>query len=258
MNQPTTHPIDCLYRAYSHHPPHDSPAQSTLTTRLQEQGARALTDAELLALLLQDAPQQEPCLPLAQQILREQQGLIGLARVPLDELGASYFGAARIKAALELARRLAQAAPGERPVINRASKLAPQLLLDMRPLEQEVLKCALLTTRLHLIKIVDVHQGTLNSNLVRIGDVFREPVRLGAAAILLAHNHPSGDTTPSTDDVETTRHLITAGDLLGIDVLDHLIIGDTWISMRAQGLGWPPAAHVEAYPPLLNERSARR
>jgi DNA repair protein RadC len=184
--------------------------------------------------------------------------LVGLSRTLPAEWAVPSTGAARVQAALELGRRLVQAPPGARPVINSASKLAAHLLLDMRPLEQEVLKCAVLTTRLHLIKIVDVHQGTLNSNLVRIADVFREPVRLGAAAILLAHNHPSGDTTPSADDVETTRHLITAGELLGIDVLDHLIIGDTWISMRAQGLGWPPAAHVEAFPPLLNERSVLR
>jgi DNA repair protein RadC len=111
-------------------------------------GANSLTDTELLALLLDDAPNEETRLQQAQQLLQDHHGLVGLSRLAVDELGTSADGAARIKAALELARRLFSVAPRERPVINCASKLAHHLLLDMSSMEQEVLKCALLTTQL--------------------------------------------------------------------------------------------------------------
>ena len=252
MTRRATQPVDFLYQPHAAHSPRPEPHEHTLCTRLQRQGAAALADAELLAILLQDEPGPPTLVPCAEQLLREQNGLIGLARVPVDELQALGAGAVRLKAALELGRRLVQATPADRRVLNSASKVAEPLLLDMRPLEQEVLKCVLLTTRLHLIKIVDVHQGTLNSNTVRAGDVFREPVRLGAAAVILAHNHPSGDPTPSSDDIETTRHLIAAGELLDIAVLDHLVIGDTWVSMRAQGLGWPAGSSPHPDLPVLH------
>jgi DNA repair protein RadC len=130
------------------------------------------------------------------------------------------------------------AEPGERLTVDRPEKIGPLLVLEMRPLEQEVFKTILLNTKHQVIKMQDVHRGSINSSLVRVGDVFREPVRHGAAAVIVAHNHPSGDTTPSRQDIEVTEQLVAAGKLLDIDVLDHLIIGHTWASMRAQGAGF--------------------
>jgi DNA repair protein RadC len=214
---------------------HEAP--SNFSIRYPE--VTTVSDAELLATLVDGAAATGTSVSQARQFLDEQHGLIGLSRASDGELAIFGAEAIRIRAALELARRLALAPPRQRLVVNRPDKIAPHLLLTMRPLEQEVLKCVLLTTRLHLIKIVDVHQGTLNSSLVRAGDVFREPVRLGAAVVILAHNHPTGDERASPEDIEVTQQLIAAGKMLDIRVEDHLIIGDTWLSMRMAGVVWP-------------------
>ncbi len=220
----------------------DWPAGDRPREKLKALGAATLTDAELLAILLRVGTAGETVIDLAQRLLREYHGLTGLARVPFSELeglhGLGEAKVAQLKAALELGRRLLLAEPGERLTVDRPDKLGPLLVLEMRPLEQEVLKCVMLNTKHQIIKMMDVHRGSINSSLVRVGDVFREPVRQGAAAVIIAHNHPSGDTTPSRQDIEVTEQLVAAGKLLDIDVLDHLIIGHTWASMRAQGAGF--------------------
>jgi DNA repair protein RadC len=220
----------------------DLPAADRPREKLKHLGAATLSDAELLAILLRVGTAGETVVELAQRLLREYHGLTGLARVPFSELeglhGLGEAKVAQLKAALELGRRLLLAEPGERITVDRPDKIGPLLVLEMRPLEQEVFKTILLNTKHQVIKIVDVHRGSINSSLVRAGDVFREPVRQGAAAVIVAHNHPSGDTTPSRQDIEVTEQLVAAGKLLDIDVLDHLIIGHTWASMRAQGAGF--------------------
>lgn len=220
----------------------DWPAGDRPREKLKALGAATLTDAELLAILLRVGTAGETVIELAQRLLREYHGLTGLARVPFGELeglhGLGEAKVAQLKAALELGRRLLLAEPGERLTVDRPDKLGSLLVLEMRPLEQEVLKCVMLNTKHQIIKMLDVHRGSINSSLVRVGDVFREPVRQGAAAVIIAHNHPSGDTTPSRQDIEVTEQLVAAGKLLDIDVLDHLIIGHTWASMRAAGAGF--------------------
>jgi DNA repair protein RadC len=163
--------------------------------------------------------------------------------VPYDELcnhrGIGPAKAAQLKAAVELGRRLAIALPEEQPSIQSPDDAAALLLYEMGALEQEHLRVLLLDTRNRLIRMVDVYRGSLNTSIIRVGEAFRDAVRANAASIIVVHNHPSGDPTPSSEDVSVTRALVEAGRLLDIEVLDHLVIGkNSYISLKAKGLGF--------------------
>jgi DNA repair protein RadC len=180
---------------------------------------------------------------LAQELLIEVGGLSGLHMVPYDELrgqkGIGPAKAAQLKAAVELGRRLAAALPEERPSIQSPDDAATLLLYEMGALEQEHLRVLLLDTRNRLIRMVDVYRGSLNASVIRVSEAFRDAVRSNAASIIVAHNHPSGDPTPSPEDVNVTRALVEAGRLLDIEVLDHLVIGkNSYVSLKAKGLGF--------------------
>ncbi len=219
------------------------PRESRPRERLLEQGPAALTDAELLAILLGTGSARETVLDLAGRLLHEQGGLSGLSRLPISSLREVHgLGEAKIcqlKAALEIGQRLLRAEPRLRMSVDGPKAIGDLLVVEMRPLEQEVLRVIILNTKHQILKTVDVHRGTVNSSLVRVAEVFKEAIRVNGPAILVAHNHPSGDPTPSRQDVEITEQIVGAGKLLDVDVLDHLIIGDTWLSMRARGLGFP-------------------
>jgi DNA repair protein RadC len=211
--------------------------------RLINLGAQALSNAELIAILLGSGRRGVNAVQLAQEILIELKGLIGLHRVPYAELrklsGIGQAKAAQLKAAVELGRRLSLAEYQERPIIQSPEDAAAQLTYDMKGLEREQLRVLLLDTRNQLIRTVTVYQGSLNSSLIRVGEVFRDAVRANAAAIIVAHNHPSGDPTPSPEDVRVTKAIVEAGRLMDIEVLDHLIIGhNRYISLKAQKLGF--------------------
>lgn len=210
--------------------------------RLKNLGPGVLTDAELLAILLRVGTTGETVVELAGRLLRDHGGLTGLSRVPFSTLcevhGLGEAKVCQLKAALELGRRLLLAEPGERLTVDGPKKVGDLLVVEMRAFEQEVLRVVIVNTKHQIMKMVDVHKGSLNSSLVRVAEVFKEAIRVNGAAILVAHNHPSGDPTPSRQDVEVTEQIVAAGKLLDIDVLDHLIIGDTWLSMRARGLGF--------------------
>jgi len=112
-------------------------------------------------------------------------------------------------------------------------------MLEMAGLEQEHLRTIILDTKNHVLKVHTVYIGSLNTAVVRVGELFREAVRLNSAALIIAHNHPSGDPTPSPEDVQVTRQIVEAGKLLSIDVLDHLVIGQArWVSLKERGLGF--------------------
>ena len=180
---------------------------------------------------------------LAQELLSSFQGLTGMHAADYAELvktrGVGPAKAAQLKAAIELGRRLAAAEPGERPVIQSPAQAAELLMYEMGALEKEHLRVLLLDTRNRLQRIVEVYQGSLNSSLIRIAEVFRDAVRSNAASIIVAHNHPSGDPSPSPEDVAVTKALIEAGKLLDIEVLDHLIIGrGRFISIKSKGLAF--------------------
>ena len=211
--------------------------------RLFNLGATSLSNAELLAILLRAGIKGLNVLQLAQKLLLDMGGLSGLHQAPLEALcerrGIGPAKAAQLKAAIELGRRLSIASPEERPVIQSPEDAATLLLYEMGALEQEHLRVLLLDTRNRVLRTKEVYRGSLNSSTIRIGEIFRDAIHANSAAIIVAHNHPSGDPTPSAEDVHVTKALVEAGGLLDIEVLDHLIIGkNCYVSLKSKGLGF--------------------
>ena len=211
--------------------------------RLTSLGPQALTNAELIAILLRVGVTGENAVQVGQRLLQQFGGLGGLHRAPIEELihqhGIGEAKAAQIKAAIELGRRLTLEVPEERPMINSPTDAAALVQYEMSALEQEHLRVLLLDTRNHVLDIVEVYRGSVNTSQVRVGEVFKAAIRRNATAIIVVHNHPSGDPTPSPDDVAVTRAFVQAGKLVDVDVLDHFIIGrGKFVSMKERGLGF--------------------
>jgi len=157
----------------------------------------------------------------------------------MAEDGVAEAKATQLKAALELGRRMLLASPEDRFTVRSPADVAQLLMAEMSHLAQEHFQVLYLDTRNRLLGSDTVYVGSLNASHIRVGEVFREAVKRNCAAIIVAHNHPSGDPTPSPEDVEVTRQLVTAGDLLDIEVLDHLVIGQQrFVSLRERGLGF--------------------
>jgi len=211
--------------------------------RLALLGPQALSTAELLAILLRVGVVGENAVQVGQRLLGEFKGLSGLHRAPFEELcsqhGIGEAKAAQIKAAIELGRRLALESPDERPTINSPADAAALVAYEMSALEQEHLRVILLDTRNRVLDIVEVYKGSVNSSQVHVGELFKPAIRRNASALIVVHNHPSGDPTPSPDDVAVTRAIVQAGKLLDVDVLDHMVIGQgRWVSLKERGLGF--------------------
>jgi DNA repair protein RadC len=211
--------------------------------RLAHLGAQVLTSAELLAILLRVGVPGENAVQVGQRLLVDFKGLTGLHRAPFGELcdqhGIGEAKAAQIKAAIELGRRLALEAPEERSTVNSPADAAALVNHDMSVLEQEHLRVILLDTRNHVLEIVEIYVGSVNSSQVNVGELFKAAIRRNAPALIVVHNHPSGDPTPSPEDIALTRALVQAGKLLDIDVLDHMVIGlGKWVSLKERGLGF--------------------
>ncbi len=211
--------------------------------RLAKLGPQALSTAELIAILLRVGVSGENAVQVGQRLLQNFDGLSGLHSASYDEVRAQHgigpAKAAQIKAAIELGRRLTLESPEERPTINSPADAAALVQYEMAALEQEHLRVMLLDIRNRVLDIVDVYRGSLNSSQVRVGEVFRAAVRRNAGAVIVVHNHPSGDPTPSPDDIAITRAIVEAGRLLDIEVLDHLVIGrGKWVSLKEKKLGF--------------------
>ncbi len=214
--------------------------------RLAKMGASVLSTAELLAILLRAGVEGENAIQVSQRLLKEFNGLTGLQRASYAEICAQHgigeAKAAQIKAAIDLGRRLASQAPTDRPVVHSPEDAADLIQYEMSALEQEQLRVILLNTRNHVLGVRIIYQGSLNSSQVRVGELFRPAIRENAAAVIVVHNHPSGDPSPSPDDITITKAIIEAGKLLDIQVLDHLIIGQgRYISLNRRGLGFSDA-----------------
>lgn len=221
----------------------DMPPGERPRERLERVGAPSLTNAELIAILLRTGVKGENVLEIGQRLLQEYEGLAGLHRASFDELcsqhGVGPAKAAQIKAAIELGNRLRLESPDERPAIHSPADAAALVNYEMSALEQEELRVMLLDTRNRVQKIEMVYRGSLSQSQVRVGELFKSAVRSNAAAIIVVHNHPSGDPTPSPDDIAVTRQVIQAGKLLDVDVLDHLVIGrGRFVSLKERGLGF--------------------
>jgi DNA repair protein RadC len=211
--------------------------------RLAKLGPQALSSAELIAILLRVGVAGEGAVVVGQRMLNHFGGITGLHRANFDEITAQHgvgpAKAAQLKAAIELGRRLTLESPDERPSINSPADAAALIQYEMSAFEQEHLRVIHLNTRNRVLGLEDVYRGSLNSSQVRVGELFKSAIRRNASAIIIAHNHPSGDPTPSPDDVAITRAIVQAGKLLDIDVLDHLVIGQgRFVSMKERGLGF--------------------
>ncbi|MBI4790417.1 MAG: DNA repair protein RadC [Chloroflexi bacterium] len=211
--------------------------------RLLRLGSAALKTEELLAIVLRTGTQGEHVLHLAERLLKDCGGLGGLARVPMDRLmqvrGIKTAKAIELQAVIELGRRMIAASPEERPIITSPADAA-NLLSEMSCLEQEIMRTLLLDTKNRVLAMPTVYRGSLHTTVIRVTELFKEAVRQNCAAIIVAHNHPSGDPTPSPEDVAVTREIVQAGKILDIDVLDHLVIGagQKFVSLKERGLGF--------------------
>lgn len=221
----------------------DLSAEDRPRERLQHIGARGLSTTELLAIVIGTGHGNDNVLHLAQTLLSIVNGLPGLVRASRTEMeavkGIGEVKAIRIKAALELGRR-AQTIPVEqRPQITSPADAANLLMSEMMYLEQEHLRLITLDTRNRVLDMPTIYKGSLNSAIVRIGELFRSAIRTNAAALIVAHNHPSGDPSPSPEDVHVTRQLVRAGKLLDIEVIDHIVIGrQSYVSLKERGEGF--------------------
>jgi DNA repair protein RadC len=222
------------------------PASERPRERLRDHGATALSNSELLAIILRTGTPSENALALATAALARFGGLPGLVRAGFGELCAQHgmgeAKAAQVKAALELGLRLVSAQPEERATVRSPQDVSNLLLAEMGLLEQEHMRVLLLNTKNQVLAMPEVYKGSVNTTQVRVSELFREAIRAGCPAIIVVHNHPSGDPTPSHDDIEMTRQLIEAGKLLDIEVLDHIIIASQGVvSLRERGLGFTKA-----------------
>lgn len=208
---------------------HDLPSHERPRERLVAKGAEALKDSELIAILLRTGMKGLSAIDVAEQLLKKFGTLDNLARASLDELrkvpGVGRDKAIALKSAFTLAQRMAEHLRGDSPTLDTPDRVADLLREEYRLYNVENFQVLLLNTRRKLIRKEKISQGTLDTILVHPREVFKSAITAGAAAVILAHNHPSGDPSPSESDIKVTRDLIRAGQLLRIDVLDHIILG---------------------------------
>ena len=207
----------------------DQPVSERPRERLVARGPDALTHAELIAILLRTGLQGANVVQVAQTILQKFGSLNALTLARVDELkqisGVGPDKAATLVAAFALARRMEQERREESPVLDNPATVVNFVRESNRLKNVEAFQVLLLNTRKKLIRIEEISEGTLDTLLVHPREVFRAAISANAAGIILVHNHPSGDPTPSEADIKVTRDLIRAGQLLKIDVVDHVIIG---------------------------------
>ena len=208
--------------------------------RMQHHGPGALSHAELLAILLRTGTKDESSVHLAQRILNESGGLRRLAESEWEELtrirGIGPAKALQLQAAIELGRRVARSRLPDTVKITCPQDAANLLMEELRHLKEEHFVCLFLDTKNQVIGRQTLSIGSLNASIVHPREVYRAAIRRSSASILCAHNHPSGDPTPSPEDIALTRRLSEAGELLGVELLDHLVIGDNrYTSLKETG-----------------------
>ncbi len=207
----------------------DLPKNERPRERLAKLGADALSHAELIAILLRTGMTGFSAVQVAQQVLQKFKSLDALSRASLEELktvkGVGQDKAIALKAAFTLARLLVEESQGEAPLLDSPERIADHLREANRAYEVEQLQAVLLNTRRKLIRVELISHGLVDTILIHPREVFRSAIAANASALVLVHNHPSGDPTPSEADIRATRDLIRAGQLLKIEVLDHIILG---------------------------------
>ncbi|QPC47051.1 RadC family protein [Mangrovibacillus cuniculi] len=218
----------------------DVPSEERPRERLLQAGAKALSNHELLAILLRTGSKKESVLQLANRLLQESDGLTLLGQMSADEMiaikGIGEAKAVQLVAAIELGRRIQNLSFDDRYVIRSPEDGANYVMNDMRSLQQEHFVCLYLNTKNQVLHRQTIFIGSLNASIVHPREVFKEAFRRSAASIVCFHNHPSGDPSPSREDIEVTKRLVECGKIIGIEIVDHIIIGDNrFISLREKG-----------------------
>lgn len=219
----------------------DVPEEDRPRERMIRRGREHLSNVELIALLLRTGSAGESVMALAQRVLSQTGGLKGLAQLSYHELtsihGIGPAKAVQVLAGIELGQRLMKVLPEERDVIRSPDDAVQLVMEEMRFLQQEHVVCMFLNTKNRVIEKKCIFIGSLNRSVVHPREIFREAIRCSAAGIICVHNHPSGDPTPSQEDIAITKRLQAAGETIGIDLIDHIIIGDqSYYSMREKGI----------------------
>jgi len=221
---------------------HDLPISERPRERLQKFGVEALSAQEILALLLGRGIAGESVMVTAQRLLSQFGSLKGVAGASLEELsqvrGIGLAKASQIKAAFELANRVeGYPETGKKPVIKKPEEVVSLVRGRLKGKKREHFLAILLDTRGQLIKVSEISVGSLDTSVVHPREVFKEAISASAASVIFVHNHPSGDPAASEDDIGLTKRLAEAGEVVGIDVLDHIIIGDKdYVSLKREGL----------------------
>lgn len=218
----------------------DLPKNERPRERLTRYGADKLSNSELLALILRTGTKNDNVLNLCSSLLGEFGGINGLLNLSVKELkeinGIGEAKTAQILALAELSKRFNSFQSGEELIISSPKDVAFYMMKEMNNLKKEYFKIIMLNTKNMIISIKDVSIGSLNSSIVHPREVFVEAIKNSSAAVILCHNHPSGDCTPSKEDIAVTKRLKECGDLIGIEVLDHIIIGrKNFISFKEKG-----------------------
>ncbi len=221
---------------------HDLPISERPRERLQKFGVEALSAQEILALILGRGIAGESVMVTAQRLLSQFSNLKGIANASMEELsqikGIGVAKASQIKAAFELAKRLEDyLETGSKPLVKTPDDVVTLVRSRLKGKKKEHFLALLLNTRNQLIKVSEISVGSLDTSIVHPREAFKEAITASAASVIFVHNHPSGDPEASEDDIKLTKRLAEAGEIVGIDVLDHIIISDTkHLSLKREDL----------------------
>ena len=221
----------------------DMPVDMRPRERLIGLGANALSTTELIAILLRAGVRGENVITMSGKLLAKVGGLSGLPEASITDMcdlhGVSEAKACQVLAAVELGRRAASVNPQNRPVIGSPEDVNNIVGPEMSQLPQEQLRALLLNTKNRVVAMRTIYQGTVNSASIRVAEILRPAIRENCPALIIVHNHPSGDPTPSPEDVLVTRRLSQSAEMMDIELLDHIIIGEqSFVSMKQRNLGF--------------------
>lgn len=219
----------------------DLPVNERPRERLLRYGAEGLSNSELLAIILRTGIKNENIMNLSSRLLAQSGGLNGLLSLSLEEImslkGLGEAKASQIIAIGELSKRFKSYKAGEQYKINQPKDVASLVMEEMKSFKEEHLRVVMLNTKNIVISSKDVSIGSLNSSIVHPREIFAEAIKKNSASIVICHNHPSGDPTPSSEDIQVTHRIKECGKLLGIDLLDHIIIGDgIYVSLKEKDI----------------------
>lgn len=221
---------------------HDMPTDERPRERLRTYGSQALSNAELLAIILRTGTARDNVLELAGKLLARYGGLGGLLSIDFSQLclehGLGVAKTAQLKAALELGKRLRSQQLDDKFQIKSPRDAANLVMVEMTYLDHEQMRILVLDTKNQVVENINRYQGTVNSSVLRVAEIFRPAITRNCPAVIVCHNHPSGDPTPSPEDIAVTEQLVQAGKLLDIELVDHLIIGNhRYVSLKEK-LHW--------------------